>query len=81
MEIICDSITPTGRLRHGIVIVGSPTQLPPGNYEGYTKRVYWAKHDFCYLEDRLAEFTGEEVPPAHVKPKKYKDVPFWCKRR
>lgn len=81
MEIVCDSITPTGRIRHEIVIIGSPTQLPPGIYEGYSKRVYWAKHDFNHLEERLAVVTDDAPPPTHAKPKKYKDVPFWCKRR
>lgn len=81
MEIVFDSITPTGRIRQEIVIIGSPTQLPPGTYEGYTKRVYWAKHDFSHLEERLAVLDDEPAPPAHKQPKKYKDVPFWCKRR
>lgn len=81
MEIDYEIRTPTGRIRHEIVIIGSPTQLPPGIYEGYAKRVYWAKHDFSYLEQRIAALSDEAPLPPHIKPKKYKDVPFWCKRR
>lgn len=73
------SYTSTGRIKAKFVIVGHPDQLPPGQYKGYIDRMVYA--DFGELERRIARLSDQAPLPAHIKPKKYKDVPFWCKRR
>lgn len=73
------SYTPTGRIKAKFVIVGHLDQLPPGQYKGYIDRMVYA--DLSDLERRLDKLSAEAPVDSHKKPKKYKDVPFWCKRR